>query len=423
MPKVVKRQIEDKVAKHLEQKEMTIILGSRQVGKTVLLEQLQRRLQKNKKIEANRILYFNLDIIKDWETVQDQGQFIEFLRARSSRQKIYVFVDEAQRVKNPGLFFKGVYDSHLNIKLILTGSSSLEFASQIKESLAGRKRIFYLYPFSFLELLSAKNKELSSLVQEGKLSTHDYQELKEIFKEYTIWGGYPRVVLSEIGDDKKAILADIYSSYIEKDIIGFLKIKNKAKFNKLTKLLAGQIGQLVNIDELATNVEMDRDTVYRYLTALEETYIVCNLTPYFRNPRQEIIKNPKIYFIDNGIRNYLLDDFKKLDIRPDRGTLFENSILKELFLLKEEKLFGLHFWRTKQGAEVDFITEQGRKLTPIEAKLGLKSAKIPAGFRNFIKKYQPDKALIINLDYRNRMKLEKTKIYFLYPYELNKFLT
>lgn len=420
----IKRHIFDKVAKHLKQEEMTILLGPRQVGKTVLLEQLRDDLTNKEKIDPNLIFYYNLDIIKDWETVKEQTQFIKFLKARTSRKKIYVFIDEAQRVQNPGRFFKGVYDSRLNAKIILTGSSSLELASQIRESLAGRKRIFYIYPFSFLEFLSYKDKILYQITENNKkLSLPDRQELNNIFKDYVVWGGYPRVVLSESAEERRAILSDIFSSYVERDIIGFLKVKNKAKFSKLVKLLAGQIGQLINIDELASNVEIDRETVYRYLTALEETYIISLLTPYFRNPRQEIIKSPKVYFIDNGIKNYLLDNFKSLDDREDKGSLFENSVFKELFSLKQEKSFELHFWRTKLGAEVDFIVEQGKALTPIEVKFNIKTSKVASGLRSFIKKYQPNQAMVVNLGLEDSIEIEKTRVQFFCPNSIMKILS
>lgn len=415
----IRRQTQDKIARHLREKEMTIVLGPRQVGKSVLLEQLQKYLVKSKKISPQRIFYFNLDIIKDWETVRQQTQFIEFLEARSRKAKIYAFIDEAQKVKNPGVFFKGLYDSKLNVKFVLTGSSSLEFASEIKESLAGRKRIFYLYPFSFGEFLLAKNKILSQLlIKEKKLSLPDRREITKLYKEYVVWGGYPRVVLGKTVDDKIAVLDDIYSSYIERDVVGFLKITNKAKFNKLVKLLAGQIGQLINIDELAGNVELDRDTVYRYLTALQETYIIASLVPYFRNSRQEIIKNPKAYFIDSGLRNYLLDDFKNLDDYLEKGLLFENVVHKELLLLKEEKIFGLHFWRTKHGAEVDFVIEKGKNLISIEAKISSRSSTL--GLQNFIKKYGPQKAVLISLDWEQIA--QKKKVNFTHASVIQKIL-
>ncbi|MEK7482550.1 MAG: ATP-binding protein [Patescibacteria group bacterium] len=422
--KFIKRQMQDKIADHLEKEEMTIILGPRQVGKTVLLQQLKDWLIKSKNIKLENVFYFNLDILRDWEAVRDQTQFIDFIKSRSGKQKIYVFVDEAQRVENPGLFYKGIYDSQLNAKFILTGSASLYFASQVKESMAGRKRIFYLRPFSFEEYIFVKNTALARLLKNQiKISAVDQRELQKLMEDYLIWGGYPRVVLSSDPDDKKNILSDIYSSYIERDIVGFLKIPDKAKFNKLTRLLAGQIGQLVNVGELASIAEVDRRTVLRYFTALEETYIIFQLTPYYHNPRQEIIKNPKIYFLDNGLRNYLLDNFKRLSERSDNGFLFENGILQGLLTAQEEELWGLHFWRTKQGAEVDFIIEKGVKLMPIEAKLNIKTAKVSLGFRSFVKKYKPEQGLVVNLSgFQSGMQIEQTKINFVVPSELKSFL-
>ena len=418
------RQIQAEVAQHLEQPEMTIILGPRQVGKTVLLQQLQEWLSQTKNIDPRAIFYFNLDIIQDWEAVKDQTQFIKFIRERSQNQKIYVFVDEAQKVENPGVFYKGIYDSQLNAKFILTGSASLYFASQVKESMAGRKRIFYLRPFSFEEYLKARRGDFFALTEwKANVLDYDWQGLKSFFQDYLVWGGYPRVVLAESENTKKAVLADIYSSYIEKDIVGFLKIKNKAKFNKLVKLLAGQIGQLVNVNELASLAELNRSTIYRYLSTLEETYILTQLTPYYRNPRQEIIKNPKIYFLDNGLRNHLLDNFNPFENRQDNGALLESSLLQELMLLEQDWRWGLHFWRTKQGAEVDFVIEKGVELTPIESKLNIKTAKIGLGFRSFVKKYKPKQGLVVNLSgFRAETQIEQAKISFIVPSELKSFL-
>lgn len=419
----IKRSAQDKIAQHLiNQKEMTIILGPRQVGKTVLLKQLRKWLVKERKINPDNVFYFNLDIISDWEAVKDQTQFIGFLKSRSQKQKIFAFVDEAQKVENPGAFYKGVYDSDLNVKLILTGSASLYFFSKIKESLAGRKRIFFLNPFSFQECVSIKNKPLlRALLTEKNLPDFDKAELDKILNEYLVWGGYPRVVLTSDPEQKNAVLADIYSSYIERDIMGFLRIDDKSKFTKAVKLLAGQIGQLVNIGEISAITEVDRRTISRYLNVLEETFVLCQLVPYFHNPRQEIIKNPKIYFLDNGLRNYLLENFQPFRERIDKGALLENFIFQELFSLTKDKFWNLRFWRTKQGAEVDFIIEQGLKLTPIEVKSTLKTAKIPLGLQSFIKKYKPKKAFILNLSgLRKASTFQQTEVNWLSPFDLSK---
>ena len=145
----INREIFDKIAAHLDKPEITLLTGSRQGGKTVLLEQLKSYLISEKKILSENVLWYNLDLIQDWETFQSQSAFIEFLRGRSKQKKIYVFIDEAQKVPEAARFFKGVYDSKLNAKLVLTGSSSLEIKAKLKETLAGRKRIFHIPSFSF----------------------------------------------------------------------------------------------------------------------------------------------------------------------------------------------------------------------------------------------------------------------------------
>ena len=422
----IKRIAQDKIAQHLiEQKEITVILGPRQVGKTTLLKQLREWLVKKQRINPDNVFYFNLDIINDWDAVKDQTQFINFLKSRSQKEKIFVFVDEAQKVENPGAFYKGVFDSDLNVKLILTGSASLYFFSKIKESLAGRKRIFFLNPFSFQECVSIKNKPLLRTLFTGKnLLEFDKKELGKIIEEYLVWGGYPRVVLTSNPEQKNAILADIYSSYIERDIMGFLKIDDKAKFTKTVKLLASQIGQLVNIGEISTITELDRRTISKYLNVLEETFVLCQLPPYFNNPRQEIIKNPKVYFLDNGLRNYLLENFQLFSDRADKGALLENFIFQELLALTKDRFLNLRFWRTKQGAEVDFIIEQGLRQTPIEVKTTLKTAKIPLGLQSFIKKYKPKKAFVVNLSgLQETSTLQQTEVNWLAPFDLSKIST
>ncbi|PIV12792.1 MAG: ATPase [Candidatus Nealsonbacteria bacterium CG03_land_8_20_14_0_80_36_12] len=424
MPKIenhqiIQRQLFPKIITHVKKPEITLIVGARQVGKTVLLNMLKEWLMSKKKVSPKNILYFNLDIVRDWEFFQNQTNFIEFLKEQSQKEKIYVLVDEAQRVPDCSRFFKGVYDSNLNIKLILTGSTSLELKTRFKESLTGRKQVFHLYSFSFNEFLEAKDKKLVELFKKkNEISEISKKKILELFREYTVWGGYPRVVFAKTRQEKIAILAEIYSSYIEKDIVGLLEIKNRLGFSKLVKLLAGQIGQLVNVNELANSLNLDRETVERYLKALEETFIITPLLPYFKNPRQEIVKQNKIYFNDTGIRNYALENFSSLSERLDAGLLLENALFREI-LLALDIFQKIRFWRTKQGAEVDFLVLEREKIVPIEVKLNIKKPVISLSLRNFIKKYSPQKALVVNLSKEAKIKINKTNIYFLYPYLVN----
>lgn len=420
----IERDLFDKVAGHLDKPEITLITGSRQVGKTVLLEQVRDYLLKNRKVSPGSVFAFNLDIIQDWEILHDQTQFIELLRDRSRKQKIYVFIDEAQKVPEAARFFKGVYDAKIDAKLILTGSSSLEFKAKFKETLAGRKRIFQLSPFSFHEFLMVQDKYLSDcLKNQRKLTLVDQQRLLALFKNYMTFGGYPRVVLSEGLNEKRYILQEIYSSYIEKDAVGFFEIKNKTAYNRLIKLLASQTGQLINIGELSAHLAIDRGTVERYILALEDTFIIRKITPYFRNPRQEIIKAGKIYFLDLGIRNLVLENFMHFDDKTDKGLVLENAACIELLHQLGSRMGKLHFWRTKQGAEVDFVIEQGLELLPVEVKSVVRKETIPSGLRSFIEKFNPDKAIIINLALHGKFATAgKTRIDFVYPFLIEKYL-
>lgn len=356
---------------------------------------------------------------------QDRAvSIIEFLKDRARLKKIYVFVDEAQKVPEAARFFKGVYDSRLNAKLILTGSSSLEIKAKFKETLAGRKRVFILPPFTFFEFLTIKDRLLGKYLEEKRPITKiDAAKLIRLYEEYIIFGGYPRVALSPGREEKISILQEIYSSYIEDDVIRFLGIENKTAFHHLVKLLANQTGQLVKLAELATSLNIDRATVERYIRALEQTFIIKKITPYFRNSRQEIIKAGKIYFLDSGIRNTALENFNSLNNRSDKGSILENSVLQELLFRCRNKMAEIYFWRTKQKAEVDFIVEQGLELLSLEVKSSLKKPSLPPSLKSFIEKFSPKNALIINLSLHNeQLKINQTKVNFIYPFELDKFI-
>lgn len=392
----IKRELFEDVADHLDKPEITLITGSRQVGKTILLHQLRQWLLESKRVSPDMIMSYNLDLVQDWQSFQNQQDFIEFLKGRSSRGRLYVFVDEAQKVPNAASFFKGVYDSGLNIKLILTGSSSLELKARFKETLAGRKLVFQLSPFTFLESLRYRDQALAERLRHGQpLPRLEENALRRRYAEYAVFGGYPRVVKAEHREEKRMILQEIYSSYVEQDAMGFLNIKNKAAFSRLIKLLAAQIGQLVNLHELAANLAVDRGTVERYITALEDTFIIKRLSPYFTNPRQEIIKTGKIYFLDTGIRNVALENFESLDERVDQGGLFEQAIFTEINSRRRTMFQAVRFWRTKHKTEVDFVIEEGKVLIPIEVKFSADTQTVPSGLAGFIEKFNPAQAYIV----------------------------
>lgn len=409
---LIERKIVKKIKEHLEKKEISLLLGPRQAGKTTVLKLIENELKKTGK----KTFFFNLDIFSDKEIVENQTQFIEFLKKNSQKDKIYVFIDEIQRIKNSGLFLKGIYDSDLNCKLIVSGSSSLEIKSKIFEPLTGRKKTFFLFPLSFEEFLNFKEKNIDQFKPIKKIYL---EKLKKYLDEYTKFGGYPRVVLSENENEKIEILEEIYSSYIEKDIKGFFEVKNESSFSKLVLLLSSSLANIINKDFLASSIGSNRTTVDNYLYYLEKSFVIKIITPFFSNPKKEIIKMPKVYFYDFGLRNLLIRNFSSFFIRQDKGEIFENFVLNQL----EENLdyiLKVNFWRSRLSAEVDFVIQKGKNIFPIEVKAAeLKKSVYSRSFRSFISRYHPNLGFLININYENKESINNTQIYTLPFYSLN----
>ncbi len=418
----VKRRLFNAIADHLNAEEITAIVGPRQVGKTTLLLQLKEYLL-SKGFSDKEIFVFNLDIFSDKDLFYSQENFIKFLKERTFKNKIFVFIDEAQRVENAGLFFKGVYDLNLPVKMFLTGSSALEIKSKIQEPLTGRKRIFHLYPFGFGEYLTRQDSTLADIALSGnEISSYSQNKIKEYLSRFLVWGGYPKIALAENIFSRQELLKEIYSSYIEKDIAGFLKIKNQAVFGRLVSLLAAQAGQLVNTGEISRTLAVERKTIEKYLDILEKTFIIKLIRPFFKNKRKELIKMAKVYFIDNGLRNMAIGQFQDFASRSDKGHLLENFVFSEIFKHSEKNLY---FWRTKEKTEVDFVlADSNGAPMPLEVKAAtLKAPELSRGFRGFLTAYTPQKALIVNLGFRGKIILGKTEIKFILPYEIEKILT
>lgn len=419
---LVKREIFSEIIKHLKKPEISVIIGPRQSGKSTLLGQLRDYLIK-KGHKAEDVLIFNLDILTELELFSAQRKFIAFLKERIGKEKLFVFVDEAQRIKNAGIFFKGIYDLKLPVKFVLTGSSALELKEKIQESLIGRKRVFHLYPFSFFEHLAAYELPLAKLlsVAEKEISPYSRGQIMEYLLSFIVWGGYPKISLETNIKEKEQELKEIFSSYIEKDIVGFLKIKNYNLFSNSVLLLAGQVGQLLNVNTLSKSLRTERKTLEKYIEILEKTFVLKRIPPFFKNVRKEITKMPKIYLLDNGLRNFALRNFQNFEARQDKGPLLENFILSEILKQTDNPVC---FWRTKEKAEVDFILKNSRgEVIPIEAKASqLKSPEISRSLKSFILKYRPPKAFVVNLGLGGARKVDKTAVVFVLPYEISKIL-
>ena len=411
---MIERTLFSDLAKHLPKKEISVIIGPRQSGKTTLMELLKEQLGK----KGERTLYLNLDIEWDRPHFDSQLALLKKIELELGKERGFVFIDEIQRKENAGLFLKGLFDLKLPYKFIVSGSGSLELKERIHESLIGRKRLFELTTITFLEFVNHKTnyKYRDNL---SKFFEIEKDKSQQLLTEYMNFGGYPRVVLESERKEKIKIIDEIYRSVLEKDIAYLLKVGKTEAFSSLIKLLSSQIGNLVNYSELSSTLNISHQTLKKYLWYAQKIYLLDLVSPYARNIRKEITKSPVPYFWDMGFRNYSLGIFGHVNSPSEFGFLFENFVF---LLLRTQTTLGstkLNFWRTKDKAEVDFILESGKKITPIEVKFkSLKKEEVPRSLRNFIEKYNPSEAYIINLNFKKTLRIDKTTLFFLPFYEL-----
>jgi len=421
------RNIVEKLKKWLDRREIFIIRGSRQSGKTTLMLILREYLIQGG-VSPKNIIFLKCDDFDAAEPfIKDSKTFVKSYAPNDS-EKYYFFMDEYQYVPDGGKKLKILYDSFTNAKFIVSGSSSLELTDKTAKYLVGRVFYFTLYPFSFGEFLSAKNERLEKAHKEKNNHIIDYvlgdkdlyfeediflKEISGFFEEYLLFGGYPEVIKTNDLETKKMILKNIYDTYLNKDIIELLKITDVIKFRTIVSLLAAQHASLLNFDSLASDSKSYYREVKRFLSVLEETYVLKLLLPFHKNLSTELKKNPKSYFLDAGLRNYIAKNFNSIPLREDRGKLAEGFVLVSLANSLQDEA-EIKYWRTLAKAEVDFVILSPQNVIPVEVKYeSFKKPKISRSLRSFIQEYKPKKAIIITKDYWNSIKLEKTQIKFI----------
>lgn len=410
----IKRNLLKGLQAHLPKKEMTLLVGPRQAGKTTLMLHLQDDLQK----KGDRTLFLSLDYERDQPHFADQEALLRRLRLEFGSKKGYVFIDEIQRKENAGIFLKGLYDMRTPYKFILSGSGSVELKEKVHESLAGRKRMFELSTVTLAEFINYRTayKYQDRLAEYFRINTSAAQGL---LMEYLNFGGYPRVVLEDTTKEKSAIIDEIYRSYIEKDIAFLLRVERIDAFGNLIRMLADQIGALINLNELSSTAGISVQTVKNYLSYAEKTFIVRRVTPWFKNLRSEISKSPVMYFNDLGLRNFALRRFGRYTALHETGFLFQNLIHQLLVERTQAEGGTVHFWRTKDKAEVDFVINSGDGIIPVEVKCReMKGGEIGRSLRGFVAKYQPKEAWIVSLGAHEDEMLGKTRVRFIPFYEL-----
>jgi len=410
----IKRNLLKELQAHLPKKEMTLLVGPRQAGKTTLILHLQDDLQK----KGDKTLFLSLDYERDQPHFVDQEALLSRLRLEFGSKKGYVFIDEIQRKENAGIFLKGLYDMRTPYKFILSGSGSVELKEKVHESLAGRKRMFELSTVTLAEFINYRTayKYQDRLAEYFRVNKSEAQGL---LMEYLNFGGYPRVILEDTTKEKSAIIDEIYRSYIEKDIAFLLRVERIDAFGNLIRMLADQTGTMINLNELSSTAGISVQTVKNYLAYAEKTFIIRRVTPWFKNLRSEISKSPVMYFNDLGLRNFALRRFGRYAALHETGFLFQNLIHHLLFEKAKDEGGTVHFWRTKDKAEVDFIINSDVGVIPVEVKCReMKGGEIGRSLRGFVAKYRPKEAWIVSLGAHEDAKLEKTRVRFIPFYEL-----
>lgn len=391
-------------------RKVSILIGPRQVGKTTLLKAIYEELKKQE-----LCIFLDLDIYSNYEKVSTFERLQNTLRLEGwdGEKKCYLFLDEFQRYEGLTLILKNAYDNLSHLKIFASGSSSLKIKSEVQESLAGRKIITVVNPLDFEEFLWFKEdaEAMKMLKNVAKLEGDDlFKVTGELYlhlEEFLVFGGYPEVVLSK---NKGEVLGSIFDLFVKKDLREYLKVEKLASMKRLIELLAVNNGKKLKFDMLSQSCSLFFKEVKDYVEVLKESHIVEEVRPFHTNRNSELVKIPKFYFLDNGVRNYFVNNFNSLEKRDDAPFLFEGFIVSEFV----KKGVGVRFWQDKNKHEVDVIIEHGEKRIPIEIKFKKHlNGDDLLGLSAFHAVY-PSQGYLVNLG-----KQKKGKIQYLLPYAIS----
>lgn len=352
----IKRYLQEPLITKLKPNKVLVILGARRVGKTELLKSIKSQIQEE-------VLFLNGDEIETHNILEVQSS-TNYQRIMGNTR--FLMIDEAQEIQNIGKKLKLMVDTIPGLKIIITGSSAFELNNQIGEPLVGRMSVMHLFPLAQLEFSQTEN----------------YPETLSNLEERLLYGGYPELLQLKSNTEKAEYLKNIVYSYLLKDILAFEGVKKRDKITALLQKLAFRTGSEISLENLGKELQISKNTVEKYLDLFTKVFICYNISGFSRNRDNEITKMKKWYFVDNGIRNALINNFNPLTIREDVGSLWENYLnaerIKKLHYQQAE-LEG-YFWRTHSKQEIDRIEITVNEIKAYEYKWGSEQAKIPSEF-------------------------------------------
>lgn len=354
---MITRSLAARLKKEISSNKVILLIGARQVGKTTILRKIQKEL----------------DLSSQWLNADEPDILTGFSNARTSTELLQlvgsdnelVIIDEAQRIPDIGLKLKLIYDRRPDIQQIVAGSSSFDIQNKFNEPLTGRKKTFFLYPISFSEYMDYTSRIEASRLLDTRI----------------LYGSYPEIIMNPGKEEE--ILLELVNSYLFKDILQLEGVRKSSQLNKLVQSIAFQIGNEVSYNELANMIgNISSETVERYLDLLEKSFIIYKLPGLHRNYRNELKKAKKYYFYDNGVRNAVINNFAPLELRIDKGALWENYLLAERIKTNHYNKYYVHsyFWRTRDQAEIDYVEDKDGYLHAFEFKWKKKKSRFPKSF-------------------------------------------
>ncbi|GAB6091118.1 ATP-binding protein [Spirochaeta dissipatitropha] len=390
---------------------ISILIGSRQVGKSTLMQLLRERISQPSE-------WYNLENPLHL-ALFEQG-YTSFIRQVKTN---LLFIDEFQYCRNISSVFKAIYDLNPDIKIFASGSSSLDIQSHLKESLAGRKRQHIIYPLSLSEWLGGTSPELARI---SSIDTTDPVDQAEAYRQkldmFIRYGGLPGISSSDSDLEKREYLFGIYETYIAKDIKSFLNEESILSFNTMMRWLALHNGSMLQKASLSRTSGVSTRQIDKYLEILGGTFVLSQVLPLYNNKGKELTKTSKYYLYDQGIINSIIQDFRPAQLRTDIGTLHEQLVYWELKKQMDIR-FQLKYWRTSDGKEVDFILEKDRQLLPIEVKTSWSAGKIPKGLRAFLALYpEVRQAVVLYNGAEHSVMYEDCTIWFAPHYKASRVL-
>lgn len=371
---------------------IAVLIGARQVGKTSIMKcyvENKSHLLLNGQDAEMASLFTKLSTIEQFLAVQ-----------LNTELKGLLLIDEFQYIDGVSTIMKLLTDKYPDLKILCSGSSSLDILQQVEESLAGRVRVIEVLSLSFSEFLLFKDKKLNQMQQSIDIQSSNAltAPVEAKLNEYLIYGGLPRVVLADSPTDKVELLNDIYQTYLLRDVRMYIANEHFVGFNKLLRLLSMQIGNLVNINDLSKECGLSYKKCEEYIYLLQQMYIIRMIEPFYSNKRKSVSKMNKVFFYDIGLRNMVYNSFNEIDYRVDNGAIFENYVLLELWR-KRRAAGTVQFFRTQSGTEVDFVTIQEDDVKVVECKYKRheKGISVP-NMTNFAREEGFQKQFLVNIN-------------------------